>query len=116
LTGEVAVSKVSVNGNELLCRLQADMKLTYNASSDSNLVLTSKTNEDIKWQKQQLLFRNSSLKDIANTIENWYQVKVKITNNEAAACTFTANFDATTALVDLLDMLQMASGLTYKIR
>ncbi len=115
LTGEVTVSKVSANGNELLGRLQADMKLSYNASSDSSLVLKSETNEDIKWQKQQLIFRNSSLRDIANTIENWYEVKVKITNNRAAACTFTANFEATTELKELLDMLQLASGLTYKI-
>ena len=112
-TGKVAVSSTASEGPQLLAQLTANMELVYNATTLQTEVSSSVATATDAWRNKQLIFVNTPLSQIIETLENWYQVSIKLKSTNLGKCTFTANFESDTSLTDLLNMLSIASDLHY---
>lgn len=115
LTGKVAVGFTdSLDRQHELVQLTPNQHVrmsarTYELKKDSVLAETA-----MAWTKQQLVFRQATLKEMALTLERWYSVSIKI---DASAgnppCTFSAEYVQGTSLDDILKSLALTDNLTF---
>jgi ferric-dicitrate binding protein FerR (iron transport regulator) len=66
------------------------------------------------WTKNQLVFDNEALEDIAGKIERWYDVNVNITDEKLKKESYTGRFD-NIPLLDVMEALKHSGGFRYTI-
>ncbi|MCX6302995.1 MAG: DUF4974 domain-containing protein [Bacteroidia bacterium] len=66
------------------------------------------------WTEGKLVFRGDPMSEVARRIERWYNVKIKLDNQELENYSFRATFEDDT-LEDVLRFLSMTSPIKYKI-
>lgn len=69
---------------------------------------------EMLWTKNQLVFDNESLEDIAGKIERWYDVNVIITDEKLKKESYTGRFD-NIPLLDVMEALKHSGGFRYTI-
>jgi transmembrane sensor len=69
----------------------------------------------VAWTEGKLILRNASFREIAHTLERWYNVKIELHPAAGEGCRFTANFGENTALRDVLEMLHITNHIQYSI-
>lgn len=77
------------------------------ASIDSTVIETS-------WMEHRLIFENESLREIARSMERWYNVKILFRDEEVADWRFKADFTQET-LDEALRALSISTRFRYKI-
>ena len=65
------------------------------------------------WQNDRILFDNTSLIRIAEQLEQYYGVAIKLANPNLSNCRYTATFDAA-SLDEVLNVLVAAGNLSYE--
>ena len=66
------------------------------------------------WTRNQLVFDNETLEDIAGKIERWYDINVNITNEKLKKESYTGRFD-NIPLLDVMEALKHSGGFRYMI-
>jgi transmembrane sensor len=91
---------VNVSSHNQVVHLKPGEELTWY----KNKHIISELDERItlSWKQGVLYFHNTPLSDIAQMIERWYGVPVKIDDNKLAAEPFTGNLEKAQALEDFL--------------
>jgi len=69
----------------------------------------------IAWKDGKLVFFNDPIENVAEKLGNWYNVTVKINNNELKRYRFTATF-TDEPIEQVLDLLSKSSPLKYQIK
>ena len=64
------------------------------------------------WQNNELVFSNTSLQQLAKTLEVYFNVHIEIDNPNLNNCRFTATFDQPD-ITEILKVLSIAGNLTY---
>jgi transmembrane sensor len=111
-TGKVAVMAKSKDRNELIRYLLPDDQISINTRN--GLYTYSKTEADdvISWIRHDLIFDNTSLKDIAMSLEHHYGVEIEFTDPELSKVRLTARFK-NISLTESMENLTILSGLAY---
>lgn len=66
----------------------------------------------LSWQNERLVFDNTALDEVTKTIEKYFNIQIKMSNDDLNACRFTGSFDDP-ELNELLDVLCASLRLTY---
>lgn len=69
----------------------------------------------IAWKDGKLVFFNDPIENVAEKLGNWYNVTVKINNNELKRYRFTATF-TNEPIEQVLDLLRKSSPIKYQIK
>ncbi len=64
------------------------------------------------WQNEELVFSNTSLQQLAQTLEVYFNVQIEIDNPNLNNCRFTATFDQPD-ITEILKVLSITGNLTY---
>jgi ferric-dicitrate binding protein FerR (iron transport regulator) len=64
------------------------------------------------WQNHELIFNNTSLQQLAQTLEAYFNISMHIDNPNLANCRFTATFDQPD-ITEILKVLSITGNLTY---
>ncbi len=101
---------IAVLGAEEQLVYRGAMEFTEKFKLEKNLLDT-----ELQWRDEKLIFRGSSLYEITETLEAWYNVEFKFLNPTLKGCTYTANFDSSLPLRNILELLKGAQDFDYNI-
>lgn len=65
------------------------------------------------WTEGKLIFRNTSLQEVANKLERWYGINCEIENSALGSKEFTSTFDKE-PLQEVLNIIALSMNITYK--
>jgi transmembrane sensor len=113
-TGKVRVDEVKGNQIQSLAILMPGQKVVYSGgkASTQDIAITDVTG----FKTSQLAFRNSSLFEICETLERWYNVKISFKNQRKSSDRMTLTIDATIPVNKLLNVLAAAGKFHYNIK
>ncbi|MET6996443.1 FecR family protein [Chitinophaga defluvii] len=111
LTGKVAIS----SSGKVLGVLAPDQQLSYYRTSGK--VVTAQVSADAlgAWKEGKLQFDDCSMEQIATTLERWYGYKFSFEYDQLKKCRYSASFENTIPLKDLLDILRQVSNVQYDL-
>jgi transmembrane sensor len=73
----------------------------------------SERNNEVAWKTKQLSFENTHLNVVLATLENYFDTKISVNNNNILNCRFTGNFE-NPDLKEILEVLAVSVDLKYK--
>lgn len=114
--GKVAVSNQSVRARGLQCFLLPNERITYDKGSGAMQKSDAKAQDALGWMDGRLIFTNENFGQVAGLLENKYNVKIKFEDSKLAAYHFSASFEASENLSDVLDDLTLTKGLQYTLK
>lgn len=113
-TGKVRVDKVKGNNIESLAILIPGQKVVY--FEGKAITQDIEISDVTGFKTSQLAFRNSSLSEICETLERWYNVKITFKNQRKSRDRMTLTIDATVPVNKLLKVLGAAGKFHYNIK
>ena len=117
-TGKVQVDRNDSGSNQLppLAVLLPGNEVTWSPES-GKAILSHVVIEDIAgWEKGQLAFTGTPLREVANRLERWYNVKIAISNKRKAAYRMNCILDGTQPLKKSLEVLKATIQSNYTIK
>ncbi|RZM25680.1 MAG: DUF4974 domain-containing protein [Pedobacter sp.] len=108
----VTKGKVAVNKSILLPNDQ----LSYNKSTGQSEKKKLLGDHVILWMKGRLAFNDESFKAVAAILENKYPISIRFGDEKMEDFRFTARFEPSDKLNDILDALTMTRGLSYEVK
>jgi transmembrane sensor len=88
--------------------------LIYDKKSRGHILNNIQTDEITAWRENKLRFDNASFDEIANTLQRWYGVTIKLNNNTGNFRHYTISFN-NEPVSKVLKVLENLSGMTYEI-
>lgn len=107
----VTSGKVAVN-NEMLLPNQQIVYDKASATLEKKKLLASNM---ISWMQGGLAFNDADFKTVAAVLERKYNVMISFSDEKIEDFHFSATFEPTDKLIDILDALTMTQGLVYEI-
>jgi transmembrane sensor len=77
---------------------------------------TDSSSVETSWTKNQLVFNDEPLDKIALNLEQWFNVRITITNESLKKEKYTATVEEEDKLEDFLEALKLAEGFHYSIK
>ena len=116
-SGKVKVEKNNIKGNPELfaASIIHNQQLIYDEKTNSHTLSYAKIQNLIAWHKNQLIFSNASFEEIAATLQRWYNVTVKLGNNDGERHRYTVSFN-NEPINKVLNVFEKLSGITYEIK
>ena len=111
VTGRVRVTHESKELGLLLPSKQ----LTYDRLKQTAIVAIIDTSKVTSWTKGKLQFEGEKFSEIAAALENWYGVKIVLSNPGIASCRYYMTFDNTIALDELLATMSAITEMQYSV-
>lgn len=108
----VTRGKVAVNNSMLLPNEQ----LAYDKATGKSKIKKLSAEEVTLWMQGRLSFNDESFKAVATILENKYQVSIRFQEQKMEDYRFSARFEPSDSLNDILDALTMTRGLSYKVK
>ncbi|WP_316845581.1 FecR family protein [Pedobacter psychrodurus] len=113
-TGKVRVDELKGDKIQSLAILIPGQKVVYfeGKANTADVAVTDVTG----FMRAQLAFRNSSLLEICETLERWYNVKISFKTQHKSRDRMTLTIDATVPVNKLLNVLAAAGKFNYNIK
>ncbi len=114
ITTTLTSGKVEVNTHNHSRVLQPNEQLTYDCSTSAIEVVQVPAEETDSWLSGQLLFHNSSLAEIIQTLERRFGVSITNQTKIPASKLYTVKFVRNETLDEILDVLEDVVGFSYQ--
>jgi ferric-dicitrate binding protein FerR (iron transport regulator) len=88
--------------------------IKYNSQRNNCTMESGDIQKYIAWKDGLLIFKNDSISEIAKKLERWYNVDVKIVNENVKEFTCTGTFSEET-LSQVLELMSLPSPVSYKL-
>ncbi len=88
--------------------------IKYNSLKKNCTLESGDIRKYVAWKDGLLIFKNDSIPEIAKKLERWYNVDVKIVNEDVNEFTCTATFSEET-LSQVLELMSLASPVNYSL-
>ena len=111
-SGKVAV-RVSEK-DQPLAYLSADQEIIYDPASSKAIIRKTPAGNG-SWINGKWQFETATLEEITGQLENWYGVRFSFADTALKACQYTATFDNTIRLKDLLTLLCEINNIRFAI-
>jgi len=113
-TGKVRVNRIKGNSIESLAILTPGQRVVYfrGKANTEGVDIAAVTG----FKSSQLAFHNSSLLEICETLERWYNVKIIFKKRQKPMERMTLTMDATVSINKLLNVLSTAGKFQYNIK
>ena len=115
-SGKVSVEENNPNRKPLLFAgaMTRNQQLIYDKKGRSHTLNNIQASDISAWKENKLRFDNASFYEIALTLERWYNVSVKLSNNANNNRRYTVSFN-NEPVSRVLKVLADLSGMTYQI-
>ncbi|MFW5700201.1 MAG: FecR family protein [Cyclobacteriaceae bacterium] len=114
ITVGVASGKVRVNDQKSSVLLLANQIVHYHKKAQKMSKEEGSVENIIAWKEGWLVFEDTPLSEVINTLNHWYRVSITLENTNLNECLFTGKFKNET-LINILDNICFTSKLNYKI-
>lgn len=111
VTGKIEIAAASGE----LGMLEPQQQLSYNRISGRGTTSKVATNTLLVWKDGLLQFDDSSMEQIASILERWYGYKITFEHEQLKKCRYSASFENTIALKNLLEILRQVSNVQYDL-
>jgi ferric-dicitrate binding protein FerR (iron transport regulator) len=111
ITGRVKVT----HEDRDLGLLSPSKQLTFDKANQTANTANIDTSSITSWTKGKLQFEGERFSDIAAALENWYGVKIILTNPGIGLCRYYMTFDNTMELEKLLGMMSSITEMQYSV-
>ena len=111
-SGKVSVTETE--NNKPLALLAADQEISYDSVA-STMHVGKVPAGNTSWINGRWQFETAALEEIAGQLENWYGVRFVFANETLKTCQYTAAFDNTIHLNDLLTLLCEINNIHFTI-
>lgn len=113
-TGKVRVDRINANSIESLAILTPGQRVVYfrGKANTEGIDIADVTG----FKSSQLAFHNSTLLEICETLERWYNVKIIFKKRQKSMERMTLTMDATVSINKLLNVLSAAAKFQYNIK
>jgi len=111
-TGKVAVMAKTKGHNEVIRYLLPDDQISINTRNGLYTFSETDADEVVSWINRDFIFYNTSLQDIATSLEHHYGVEIEFTDPELSKVRLTAKF-RNISLTEAMENLTILSGLAY---
>mgnify|MGYP005833975075 FL=1 len=115
LEGSIEVSLPKKDTKEI-CMTPNEQLSVNLVNLETNLKHTEKAKEAISWIKGSLHFDQTTLKEIAETLERHYNVLIKIDDIKLQQQRFTCDFDLSDDISQVLSILSFTKSFDYRIK
>ncbi|MEN8250373.1 MAG: FecR family protein [Bacteroidota bacterium] len=110
---QIALSKIEVDKPTLAI----GAKTTQNIASEEKEQIVISPKVDIEphtaWKDDQLIFTSESLKNICYKLERWFDVEIKIIDDELSESCYTGKFTNKESLSQVLEIIGMTTSIKY---
>ncbi len=113
VTGKVTVANKETEKQRDFV-LESTEMLAYDSKSKDFEKSIFDPNEELGWQDEILQFKDAGSQEIVEKLENWYGVKIHLTNGTAIPGGFTGSFKEQ-SLEHVLEIMGAASGFGFEI-
>ena len=114
--GKVVLERESAGISKQLAELKPTDRAVFNLKDKViNISAEEDLDKFIGWKDGKLVFFNDPIENVAEKLGNWYNVTVKISNNELNRYRFTATF-TDEPIEQVLDLLSKSSPIKYRIK
>jgi transmembrane sensor len=108
--------KVQVNkGNDMLAVLLPEQQIEYNVKSGEVVSSNISGDRNFAWKEGKLEFHEQTLAEITAQLERWYQVKFKFSDENLKNCVYTASFDNSIKINELLAVLCEINNIGFEL-
>ncbi len=115
LTGKVEVTSASYFNDKII--MYPNDKIQINKETKAIVKTTvNNRNEVLAWQKGVLKYKNTSFKDIARDFKNQMDITIVFEDDSIADSKFTASFKKSTAIENILDVLNISKPFNYEFK
>lgn len=111
--GSVGVTLSDDNDKEF--QLEPDMQFSYNKPGAKGEIRRVKASQFTGWKDGLFQFNDENLESVLNTLSRWYNVDIKFTNSAAKEIRFSGEIKRLSELSQVLDLLELGSGLEFNI-
>jgi ferric-dicitrate binding protein FerR (iron transport regulator) len=113
-TGKVKVDQVRSNFSKSLAVLTPGQKVLFDHGDIKRETVDPEEVQDLK--EARLTFNNTSLNDIAEVLQRWYNVKITFKQHTKSAERMTLTLDARVPIDKILNVLAAASHFSYEMK
>ncbi len=114
--GKVVLERESDGISRQLAELRPSDRAVFRTDGKViNVSVEEDLDKYIAWKDGKLVFFNDPIENVAEKLGNWYNVTVKINNNELKRYRFTATF-TDEPIEQVLDLLSKSSPIKYQIK
>jgi len=114
--GKIVLERESAGISKQLAELKPSDRAVFKIDEKViNISVEEDLDKFIAWKDGKLVFFNDPIENVAEKLGNWYNVTVKINNNELKRYRFTATF-TDEPIEQVLDLLSKSSPIKYQIR
>lgn len=115
IEGSVYVTSPSIKGEGIEMEPYQHFVINYHTG---NATLTEISNPEkyIGWINGKLSFEETTLEEIANTLGQYYNMKITFSNEALKKERFTGNFDTTQDIFHILSILSLTEKFDYKTK
>jgi len=108
VTGKVSLSNAN-KSDQMIVLHPGDQGILN--KSDNMLSASSETNPNLlAWKSKRLVFRKTSLREVAETLEKYFQITITVKNPALQKCRFTSSFQDPT-LEEVIEAISIALNL-----
>ena len=115
-SGKVQIRRRDSLSNEtnVLTTLSPDQQVRLDKLSGSHNTYTVVAKDYLAWRDGKLIFQNATFQEVARALERRYNVTVGFQNEGLKKCRFTARFDETASIREVLELLLLVNKGDYK--
>ncbi len=114
--GKIVLERELIGISKQLAELKPSDRAVFKTDEKViNISAEEDLDKFIAWKDGKLVFFNDPIENVAEKLGNWYNVTVKISNNELKKYRFTATF-TDEPIEQVLDLLSKSSPIKYQIR
>ena len=113
--GSVKVSVHSPGGQDVSRKIKPNEKATFTKTTGQLDVATVNTDHETAWKDGTIVFRNHPMDEVLKVLSRHYHVRFMVKDSTALHSIITARFKDE-QLPQVMEYLQLASGIKYKIQ
>lgn len=113
-TGKVKVDQVGSNFSQSLAVLTPGQKVLFDHGGIKRETVDPEEVQDLK--EARLTFNNTSLHDISEVLQRWYNVKITFKQHTKSAERMTLTLDARVSIDKILNVLAAAGHFSYEMK
>lgn len=108
------VELIQNNKKRPVIALSPNQKATFNKAEDKINIDQVSTAEVTSWKEGVLIFDNEPVQNVLNSLERWYDVKIRIKDREINNYTFSGKVERKTNIGEVLELIEASSPVKYQ--
>jgi transmembrane sensor len=94
--------------------LRPNQKATFSKESHEIKIKEVAASEAVAWRHDRLVFKSESFSEVIKQLERWYNVSIRVEQNENLSCPLTASIEKE-SLEEILDFLAVTHKISFTI-